>query len=353
MAEELIWSRTILNAYRELDGRPILRCALVRVVGARWLAEIDEDQGNVVRADLELVCFASLAHREFFLPWPYSNSACFRYYGQRFTPPPEFTALSVRRRDGRTRSGQNLASAMFSRPLQTSTISDVEIDRHLVAALEAFRETAEPNEWVRWFDAIECFNRANSDDESVGSQEEAGLMASAFERLLDARPEAIDVAAKLDRVHLPASPILASSSHRRSPRWTASAGSSLRYEWMREFYILRGTFSHGRRDVSIPLAWSVQEHLAAGGFVFPLLVKMLLSQSGHYSLTRQDQAKVDAFENIIDADFGRPPADSKGSLDTVMTRAVSAASSAIGVRDAVAMFQRLRTEAVQPADEQT
>lgn len=178
-------------------------------------------------------------------------------------------------------------------------------------------------------------------------------MASAFERLLNARPEAVDVATKLDQVCVPAVPVLASSSHRRSPRWTASAGSSLRFEWMREFYILRGAFSHGRRDVSMPLAWSVQEHLAAAAFVFPLLVKVLLSHSGHHSLTRQDQAKVEAFENIIDADFGRPPADSKGSMDTIMTRAISAASSAIAVRSAVIMFQRLRTEAVPPADEQT
>ena len=342
--DELAWARGILAAYRGVDGQPVDRCALVRFQDRDVFADLTEDEVDVVREDLAIICFASLANREFFVPWPYSNTACFSYYGQRFTPPPEFTAVTARRRDGRTLSAHNLADTSFSKPLQASVVQDVDVDETLLRALCTFREAGPSDEWPHWLDGIECFNRANTDDESVSHLEELGLMASAFERLLRASSSALDVARKFDLAFVPHGTKLASSSHRSSPRWLATSTTSVRFEWMREFYIVRGGLAHGRRRASVSAAWSVQEHLVAAAFSFPLLMKLLLKRGATYVLSRRDESKIEAFEAILDADFGRPPVDAMGSTDTVMARAICDASSAIGVRRAVARLRPFKGE---------
>src|SRR6185295_13047054 len=98
--------------------------------------------------------------------------------------------------------------------------------------------TIDPGIWARWQNAISCFNQSNSDYERSSYQTEWVLLCSAFERILEAKSDAEDVADKFAELFEPAKSLLVGTSKRQSARWKNS-GSRMRYEWMREFYHIR------------------------------------------------------------------------------------------------------------------
>jgi hypothetical protein len=86
----------------------------------------------------------------------------------------------------------------------------------------------------------------------------------------------------------------------------------VREAWIRDFFRVRNDHAHGRREGRYPSVSSRAEHLLLGAFAFPLLVKSLLSQGGHYTLTDDDQLHTDALEHLA-----RPlPAKTQAFLDS-------------------------------------
>jgi hypothetical protein len=84
---------------------------------------------------------------------------------------------------------------------------------------------------------------------------------------------------------LPSKPLLAERAKRRIDRWKDPA-APVRYEWLKEFYRVRGDFSHGRLTTRQPMAWpNPFEHLTLAAIAFPLLVRCLLQRAGTYALT--------------------------------------------------------------------
>jgi len=57
--------------------------------------------------------------------------------------------------------------------------------------------------------------------------------------------------------------------------------------------------AHGRIKPVRPLTWSLHEHLLLGSFIFPLALKVLLSQEGFYNLTADDRDLIDIFEKLL------------------------------------------------------
>jgi hypothetical protein len=142
------------------------------------------------------------------------------------------------------------------------------------------------------------------------------LTCSAFERLLEAEPKAKDVARLFAEIFNPSETISPSDSKRLSNRG-ANSGNSLSYEWMYEFYRVRGDFAHGKLRSGQPLMWTPSEHMVLGSISFPLCVKALLQRKGYYLLTDDDREQIDTFEPLADqAGFLTEPPDSSGSLDS-------------------------------------
>jgi hypothetical protein len=146
------------------------------------------------------------------------------------------------------------------------------------------------------------------------------LLCSAFEHLLDAKSKAKDVACKFTVAFQPSQDVLAQDANRRSDRWK-DLTKSLRFEWLQEFYRVRGDFAHGKLVTKQPMVWNPWEHLLLATVAFPVVVKSLLHQRGHYQLSDSDKAQTDIFERFADTkDFLRPPPDQKGSNDSHWSR---------------------------------
>ena len=162
------------------------------------------------------------------------------------------------------------------------------------------------------------------------------------------------MAARFSEAMIPSKPLLTDSANRQSDRWTGTR-RALGYEWMREFYRIRGDFAHGKLNSEQPTVWNEPEHLVLATIAFPLIVKCLLSNVGLYELRDNDVAQIDAFEELADTTkFLEPPPDQRNSFDSHWSRLRSDRKSQLAVRRAVDMYRRaLKTggnESPQPND---
>lgn len=325
----------ILSGYKDLEGRPVKNFAIVRYDDLDVLADITDEQFQIMQDCIQLACFAGLAKRAYFDSLgPYCNTDCFISYGQRYSGS-QFTALSSRRRDGQASDMRQLAKVTLSMPVHISNAGSVTLDDALLSALAEFRKAADSDEWARWQNAIACFNQANTDNETVRHQVEWVLMCSALEHILDAKSEAKDVARRFADVILPREPVQIKNSKRRSTSWT-NPEEHLRFEWMREFYRIRGDFAHGKLVTRQPSSWNVLEHLVLAAIAFPLVVRRLLEDAGHYSLTERDMAEINCFERLADEQFLADPSDQRHSGDSIWSRLISEETMSLIMGKAVA-----------------
>ena len=312
--------RTVLSSYKNLEGHPVEEGALIKYGDKPILADLNEDEIEITRECVDLFCFSGLANREYFNQLgAYCNTDCFTLYGQKFADDPSFMGLTSRRREGRNINGRALAETTFTIPVHASSIRKVRLDEKLLSVLINYRDSSLNTDWSRWQNAISCFNQANTDNDTVRYQVEWVLLSSAFEHLLGAKTDAKDVAKKFSHLFNPASSLLIKDSKRKSERWK-SFDSTLRYEWMREFYRIRGDFAHGKLKSRQPMAWEPLEHIVLATIALPLLVKILLSKDANYKLTNDDLSKIEAFEKIADEDFLKPPPERKSSIDSWVSR---------------------------------
>lgn len=340
--------RAILSSYKNIEGHPVEQVALIKYGDKPILADLNEDEIEITRECVDLVCFSGLANREYFNQLgTYCNTDCFILYGQRFGDNPSFMGLTSRRREGRNIDGRTLAETTFTIPVHASVIGEVNLEEKLLSSLINYRNSSLNNDWSRWQNTISCFNQANTDNDTVRYQVEWVLLCSAFEHLLTAKSEAKDVSQKFADIFMPDLPLPVSKAKRKSNKWQ-NPDCHLRYEWIKEFYRIRGDFAHGKLKTRQPTTWEPLEHLVLATISFPLLVRVLLSKKGHYTLTNDDQAQMDAFEKIADEDFLNPPPDRESSIDSWVGRLTRGAKRNLVTRKIV---QKLESERMQSKDE--
>ena len=335
----------VLSSYRTLDGNPVTRAALVRKSGAGTIARLEAQEWATLREDVDLACFASIASRDLFRVFGnYSNATLFTLIGQTLGGgSSSWTALRIRHRDGNTLDGRNVQDIQVSMPVAALRIENVVIDEPLANALVAFRAAATDREWSRWQHAISCYNQGNTDDETIQYQVEWGLLASAFERILDADSKAVDVANKFGAAFAVDRTLPVSTAERKKDSWRDPT-SPLRVAWMREFYEIRGDFAHGKLATNRTMAWIPEEHLLIASVAFQLLVRQTLAARGFYTLTRDETVMIGAFEHLADCRMFEEPPDCDGSGDMWWPRIISDAKfreiAERTVNDAIARVRR-------------
>lgn len=323
---------TIMATYKDIEGKPVYKAAIVRYGSKSPIDELTDDEIETAQDLAVLACFCGLAKREYFKSLPYCNSDCFSLHTQKFDKA-DFTALMVRRRDGRTRSGWPIDDIWITVPMHCHTIEQVSLDKELLEGLVNHRCQTNNGEWGRWQNAISCFNQANTDSDNIRYQTEWVLLCSAFERLLS-EWKADAVACRFAKDFVPSEDLWAKDAKRFLTQ-QKNDREPIRYQWMQKFCTIRGEFAHGNLNTRQPTTWDTLEHLVLATIAFPLLVKSLLNKTGQYKLTTDDQAQIDVFERFADTPgFLRPPPDQKNSLDSHWKRLVEDRSMEIDVENA-------------------
>lgn len=155
----------IMATYKDIDSKPVHKAAIICYGSKSPIDDLTDDEVEIAQDLAVLACFSCLAKREYFNPLgPYCNSDCFSLYIQKFDKA-DFTALTVRRREGRTLSGWPIDDIWITVPVHCHTIREVSLDADLLKALVDHRAELSDGEWGRWQNAISCFNQANSDSD--------------------------------------------------------------------------------------------------------------------------------------------------------------------------------------------
>ncbi|MEW6360318.1 MAG: hypothetical protein AB1696_28550 [Planctomycetota bacterium] len=315
-------ARALLSPYKNLRGESINEAALIRYSEKEILSDLTNDEVEDIRDCLDLFCFSALARREYLCgAGSYCNADRFTFFGKTFKNDVFFSTFISRRRDGRTVDVRPLSWTSISIPIHVSESGRIDIDEVLLSALIDYRETDPNGDWPRWRNAISCFNQANTDNDAVRQQVEWVLLCCAFQTVLGAKSKDKDVASKFEQAMLPTTSLQMGSAARKPA--SARKNSSIRYEWMKEFYRVRGDYAHGKMDTAQCLTWQTGEHIVLATIAFPLVVRCLLSRAGKYTLGDQDQAEVDAFEGFTQIKFLEPLANQTTNMDSPWRRLVN------------------------------
>jgi hypothetical protein len=279
--------KLVLSDFVGISGQPVGKFAIVSLRNAILLDYLlDPVDVAAIRDYIDIACLSGLSDREFLGPAePYCNSDCFLLYERRFDSMTGVRAPIFRRRDS-TPFGPAAGPAMRVHvPFHAAVVPRVSLDESFFRALANFREivVTSPDFERRtgWQEAIYCFNRANTDSESMSAHLEWVLMSSALERILRARSNGDAVAKRFVEAIVPKKPQL-------------YFDLAILRDWLREFYRLRGDFAHGRIRSRIPRRWESWHHLLFAAIAFPLLTKALLENEKSYVFTENDHCQLAA-----------------------------------------------------------
>ena len=300
----------ILSSYIDRRGTPHDNCVVATIPGRGW--DLNRTDGPEILRSASLLFLASWAGNQYFSRFvgDYTNSSSFRVVAQAFTGnEPVYMAVGARRRDGHTwDGGYQHGELHFSTPIQCPLGDSVVVDTQFLAALN--KALASDSETVRRLrTALPFAQLANTDDDVMTADAEAVLMASAFEQLLDGDGKYklgkslgklfqdfgnVDVASALQTrpdIEIDSKPERADAQR----KWWVHR------KWVEELYSLRNKVAHEGSASRRRWAWQLDEHLVMAAFVFPLAVKLQLSQEGHYAITCVDEAHCGAIDKLLAA----------------------------------------------------
>ncbi|MBP4001375.1 hypothetical protein [Pseudomonas koreensis] len=264
----------------------------------RWNSDADglELSENQIFDRLEqarYIAFSALAQRRFCSHDGYCNAAGYEVIAQRFVVErPGSISIAARRRDGFTQTYiSRTSSPRFIRPEHVDSRLLLGIDEALLCALLGLP----PSEFKDQIDdAIATFLLANSDSPAIPAHTELVLLRSAFEALLDASHRASDLRTKFGDHFANELP--------NPPQWETGVFTETVWRdrwpqntrpldaWVQDFCNARNSAAHGSRVNGQPSIWGSQDHLLFSSWLFPLMVKKVLTDAGLYQLREEDLA---------------------------------------------------------------
>jgi hypothetical protein len=297
----------ITRPYVYQGDYPIRTAALLKVGDGEVTRHLSEDDVSTAFAFAELLACAGLAGREFFSVAGilYSNRDAFRLSIQHFQRTDGPTTVVTRRRDGSTKTLYDDAVYRVHKPKYVEC-SDA-IDEPLLEALLSAQAKLEDGRWAEIYEAVFSFNLANTDGDLFSKEMEVVLTISAFERLAGtASGRERDLALAIKDLLIPvADPSLSDCTKLSNAQLQRALrkGQAVREIWIRDMFRLRGHLAHGRTASNYPSIRSINEHLLLASYAFPLVLKRRLTNEGLYSLTKNDNFSVFAFEKLAATDM--------------------------------------------------
>lgn len=304
--------KRILSSYRDIRGEAISECVLAYTDGNNPCNN-DLDIRLISNA-AHMLAFAGLAKNKFCVQLGnYTNSSYFETVFQEFSKDSEFIRIMTRRRDGYFHlMGQKHGEVKFSMPLECANRDSPVFDDALLISLGYVLEQKEPLA-RRLMQSIWLYNLACSDSHRISIDREIVLMISAFEQLFSRCQGANDLACKIDTLLDGYGSVKVDNCSRieniklTSGRENIEKQWSIHRKWIQELYQLRNDYIHGDNPMRRSWGWDVLEHSLMGAFLFPLIVKILLSHESKYELIEADKVRLGTIDKLLNAqDWFKP-----------------------------------------------
>lgn len=301
----------ILSGYVDIKNSPVDNPAIVCIDRNHHFPSwslADSDYEEIALAT-DFLMLAGFARNQYFNQLgSYVNSATFEVFFQKFDRPADWIVLTARRREGRIMdAGYKHGEVKFTAPAQIRYPAPAEIDEPLLEALTHARES-QIEVLGRIEASLPAFKLANSDSPAVASKQEAVWMASAFEHLMGSPPNAAGIGKRFSAVFESFGKVTLAEAIAEGKRPEISPRDLLRRNgdstflhrvWIEELYTVRGMVIHGQPLDKRKWGWDLSEHLVIGAFVFPLVVKALLTQAGVYTMGADDIGRARAVDKLL------------------------------------------------------
>lgn len=310
----------ILGFYKINKDQPVREAILLKMDGVEWFTDYTDEQMGSLFSFSELLAFSTLSEREYFVHGGGKpNRDCSRLFVQRFIDSSKPPSVTTRKRDGTVNMG--FASDSFEEICPRHVSSDVV--KINVPVIEALQKCIETENGRLMDEAIFSFNNANTDSSQITEAAEVVMTVGAFEMLFDVRTgKADDLVDRFNRVFKPEFQVDTDKVARLVEQGSIPGGS-LAEIWLRDFVVMRHQYAHGKRTPRHNPKWSTREHLLLSSFLFPLLVKLILNNSGLYELSDTDQTHYASFEKLLAEDLFAHSGASHDSQDWPWNRVLS------------------------------
>lgn len=273
--------RKLLKPYRTIKNEQLTRVGLIQVGDGPITRHLNDSEVKRAFDFAEYACFCSLCERTAYAHSSKVNRDCFTLYAQGFKEVNRIV-LRSRRLGGTSLDMRETNELFISSPIHCDLSDEITLnDKLLVPLVENYME----NEI--WLNAIECFNRANTDSSDMPEYFEFVLLAGAFDRILSSgqnlRSEklAIEFANRFQ-------PFM-----KFQPLVKFQPLTKLKIkEWFLKFLQTRHGPAHGdlsREDLHSSEGWQI---LVTAKLAFPILLKIILSNEGQYELSDNDVSNI-------------------------------------------------------------
>ena len=292
----------VIQPYRDLTGHPIQHATILTTADRGLTDDMTRELLTELFEFSELVATTALSARRFFENYGYCNRDNVRLVIQGFREDSGGTLVRTRRRDG-SESTYITAGVNEVRCPPHIRLNRIALDVSLLNALHAAQGQTDERTWGQLFQATVLFNEANTDRDYMPETVELVLSFASLEQLLDQAGHPREAAEAFSAIWMPAEPV-PRDQWRMQPttesiRRRLEQAPSLRYAWLQDMGVARGSAAHGHGIHAYLAALSVLEHLLLAAFVIPRLLKLRLAQIGHYTLTEDDQGDVDVLEALL------------------------------------------------------
>lgn len=278
--EEEAEIKKLLKPYRTIENEQLTRVGLIQVGDGPIARHLNESEVRRAFDFAEYACFCSLSERTAHISSSKVNRDCFTLYPQEFNEAT-LIALRSRRLGGINLDGRNIDTLFISAPIHCDLNEITLNNKLLVPLVENYMEDE------IWLNAITCFNRANTDSDSVPEYTEFILLSGAFDRILSSgqklRSEklAIEFANRFQ-------PFM-----KFQPLVKFQPLTKLKIkEWFLKFLQTRHGPAHGdlsREYLHSSEGWQI---LVTAKLAFPILLKIILSNEGQYELSDNDVSNI-------------------------------------------------------------
>ncbi len=301
----------VMNFYKTSPTESVQNCTLVRLTGREIGEDISDDNKSFLRVFSEILCFSNISERTYF---SLSNNYCCKEdfslhsHGWQAEHFDGFIVIPSRRRDGFSRNMTDSEYGAYHLPHNANKSSNLEENPPLLQSLlQAFQNMSD-NQWGDIYECVINYNLANTDNSLVAPEAEMVLLHAAFDAIFrdirDNTKKRTNVFQSYIGNTLKTIADMQDDSCMASVIDERDNGKNLPLieHWISDFKIARGHHAHGGSTRNYPSKWSQRNHLVLGSFVLPLLLKKRLQTAGFYKWSHEDQAKLIAFESLIQFD---------------------------------------------------
>ena len=303
---------SLAGRFIDIHGQPVQKLAIAICDADMTFPVLEDDAIEAVLKAARLLMLAYHGGNMYFSRTGarYVNSSVFQVVVQKFVAGDEFTTVVTRRREGLSKDGGYERSEIREQsPRSVHSCHEGSCDKTFLDALSVVVDGKREHH-RRIANSLAWFALANTDSFAMPESNELVLLLWSIDHLLNtegtnrAYQESIGeklgkyASAKADSSRRPLGEMPRKDEDTKVP----PNECLILKQWAFQHYLLRNNITHGNDWLSKEWRWNVREHCVFAAWLYPLLVKVILSEQDEYQFTYQDKGALAAIDTILASD---------------------------------------------------